>query len=80
MMNGVHTRRPKWRDALVAAHLWEIVSQRGEEMRMEQKVVKEPPTTEYTYNFGRHRGKTLRQVEGEDPGYAAWCIVSCGHL
>ena len=44
----------------MAAGLWDTVPQEVEEMRMEQKVVKEPPTSVYTYNFGKHRGKTLR--------------------
>ena len=76
MVSGMHIQHPTWRDALVAADLWEIVSQRVDEMRMEQMAGRERPTTEYTYDFGKHRGKTLRQVEAEDAGYAAWCMMT----
>ena len=31
---------------------------------------------EYTYDFGKYRGRTLRLVQTEDPEYAAWCILS----
>ena len=79
-MSGVHLQRQGWRDALRSADLWDTVSQKVEEMRREQRELKESSTTEYTYDFGKHRGKTLRQVEAEDPRYAAWCIVSGVHL
>ena len=30
----------------------------------------------YIYNFGKHKGKTLSQVQNEDKMYAAWCLLS----
>ena len=46
-------------------------------MQIEERV--EDRTAEYTYDFGKHWGKTLREVQTEDAGYAAWCMLNGVH-
>ena len=74
VVNGVHLLRPNWHKALVAADLWQEVSRKVEERRMKQRVA--DVKAEYTYDFGKHRGKTLGQVQAEDMWYPAWCMLS----
>lgn len=31
---------------------------------------------EYVFSFGAHKGKTLRQVATEDPGYLRWAVAN----
>ncbi|KAH7400362.1 hypothetical protein BKA64DRAFT_671710 [Cadophora sp. MPI-SDFR-AT-0126] len=35
-----------------------------------------PPTTQYQQPFGKHKGKTLREIEASDPRYMYWLHTS----